>query len=68
MKRLLVFVGLLSILAADLAVAGSLAPAPRVIAKYERNFLERTGAMTLEEVLDTGIIRYFLTGGCLFSS
>ncbi len=63
MKRLLVFVGLLSILAADLAVAGSLAPAPRIIAKYERNFLERTGALTLEEVLDTGIIRYFLTGG-----
>ena len=63
MKRLLVFVGFLAILAADLAVAGSLAPAPRVIAKYERNFLERTGAMTLEEVLDTGIIRYFLTGG-----
>ena len=63
MKRLLVFVGFLAILVADLAVAGSLAPAPRVIAKYERNFLERTGAMTLEEVLDTGIIRYFLTGG-----
>ncbi len=63
MKRLLVFVGFLAILAADLAVAGSLAPAPRVIAKYERNFLERTGALTLEEVLDTGIIRYFLTGG-----
>ena len=63
MKRLLVFVGFLAILAADLAVAGSLAPAPRIIAKYERNFLERTGAMTLEEVLDTGIIRYFLTGG-----
>ncbi|MCY3770009.1 MAG: TonB-dependent receptor [Gammaproteobacteria bacterium] len=60
---LLVFFGLFATLAAQDAAAGSLAPAPRVIAKYERNFLERTGAMTLEEVLDTGIIRYFLTGG-----
>lgn len=63
MKSLLVFFGLLAMLAADIAVAGSLAPAPRIIAKYERNLLERTGALTLEEVLDTGIIRYFLTGG-----
>ncbi|MDE0704434.1 MAG: TonB-dependent receptor [Rhodospirillaceae bacterium] len=45
------------------AYAGSLAPAPRVIAKYERNFLERSGSQTLGELLNTGIIRYFLTGG-----
>ena len=49
--------------AANAAYAGSLAPAPRVIAKYERNFLERSGSQTLEELLNTGIIRYFLTGG-----
>ncbi len=49
--------------AANAAHAGSLAPAPRVIAKYERGFLERSGSQTLEELLDTGIIRYFLTGG-----
>ena len=45
------------------ADAGSLAPQPRVIAKYERGFLERSGSQTLEELLNTGIIRYFLTGG-----
>ena len=49
--------------AANAAHAGSLAPQPRVIAKYERGFLERSGSQTLEELLDTGIIRYFLTGG-----
>ena len=38
-------------------------PAPRVVASYDRNFIERSGAQTLEELLDTGIIRYFLTGG-----
>ena len=45
------------------AHAGPLAPKPNVIAKYERAFLERSGSQTLEELLDTGIIRYFLTGG-----
>ena len=39
-----------------------MAPAPRVVASYDRNFLERSGAQTLEELLDTGIIRYLLTG------
>jgi len=50
-------------LAAHAAHAGPLAPQPRVIAKYERGFLERSGSQTLQELLDTGIIRYFLTGG-----
>ena len=45
------------------AEAGPLAPQPRVVAKYERDFIERSGAQTLQELLDTGIIRYFLTGG-----
>ena len=34
-----------------------------VVATYDRNFIERSGAQTLEELLDTGIVRYFLTGG-----
>ena len=63
MKTLLVSLVVLAALAANAAHAGSLAPAPRVIAKYERNFIERSGAQTLEELLDTGIVRYFLTGG-----
>ena len=48
---------------AGAAEAGPLAPQPRVVAKYERDFIERSGAQTLQELLDTGIIRYFLTGG-----
>ena len=43
--------------------AGSLAPAPIIIAEYDRNFIERSGAQTFEEMLDTGILRYFFTGG-----
>ena len=45
------------------AQAGSLAPVPRVIAERDREFLERSGAQTIEELLDTGIVRYFFTGG-----
>ena len=53
----------LAVLAASAVDAGPLAPAPRVIAERDRDFLERTGAQTLEELLDTGIVRYFYTGG-----
>ena len=63
MKPLFVSLAALAVLAASVAHAGPLAPAPRVIATYERNFIERTGSQTLEELLDTGIIRYALTGG-----
>lgn len=63
MKTLLAWLAVLAVLATHVAHAGPLAPAPRVIAKYERNFIERSGAQTLEELLDTGIVRYFLTGG-----
>ena len=63
MKTLLALLALFAVLAANAAHAGPLAPAPRVIAKYERAFLERSGSQTLEELLDTGIVRYFLTGG-----
>ena len=63
MKTLLASLAVLAVLATHVAHAGPLAPAPRVIAKYERNFIERSGAQTLQELLDTGIVRYFLTGG-----
>ena len=63
MKNSWFSIALLAALAVNAAHAGSLAPAPRVVAKYERNFIERTGAQTLEELLDTGIVRYLLTGG-----
>ena len=63
MKTLLVALVAFAVLAVNAAHAGSLAPAPRVIAKYDRNFIERSGAQTFEELLDTGIVRYMLTGG-----
>ena len=43
--------------------AGPLAPGTRVITDRDRDFLEWSGAQTLEELLDTGIVRYFFTGG-----
>ena len=63
MKTLLALLAVVATLAANVAHAGPFAPAPRVVAKYERDFIERSGAQTLEELLDTGINRYFLTGG-----
>ena len=63
MKILLVSLAIVAALAVGAAQAGPLAPAPRVVATYDRNFIERSGAQTLQELLDTGIIRYFLTGG-----
>jgi len=50
-------------LAAGQVQAGALAPAPQIIAEYDRSFIERFGAQTFGEMLDTGIIRYFFTGG-----
>ena len=63
LSKLLLSLVLLATVNAKASHAGSLAPAPRVIATYEHDFLERSGSQTLEELLDTGIIRYFLTGG-----
>ena len=63
MKTLLMALAAFAALAVNAVHAGSLAPEPRVVAKYERGFIERSGAQTLEELLDTGITRYFLTGG-----
>ncbi len=53
----------LSLFTASVVDAGPLAPAPRVITDRDRDFLERSGAQTFEEILDTGIVRYFYTGG-----
>ena len=63
MKTLVASLAVVAALAVHAVHAGSLAPAPRVIATYERDFIERSGAQTLEELLDTGIVRYSLTGG-----
>ena len=66
MKTLLASLASLAVfalLATSVAHAGSLAPGPRVVAEYDRSFIERSGAQTLQELLDTGIVRYFLTGG-----
>ena len=63
MKTILASLAVVAVLATHMAHAGALAPAPRIIAKFERDFIERSGAQTLEELLDTGIVRYFLTGG-----
>ena len=59
----LILLALFSGLGADAARAGSLAPAPRVVVKLDRDFLEGSGSQNLQELLDTGIIRYLLTGG-----
>ena len=63
MKHRWVLIVAIAVLAAGTVDAGSLAPAPRIHAKYERDFLERSGSQTLAELLDTGIFRYLLTGG-----
>ena len=63
MKNLLAVVVATAMLSASLVNAGTLAPAPQIIAKYDRSFIERSGAQTFGEMLDTGIIRYFFTGG-----
>ena len=63
MRTFLASLAVAALLAAGAAEAGPLAPQPRVVAKYERDFIERTGSQTLEELLNTGIVRYFLTGG-----
>ncbi len=63
MRTFLTALFAVALLQTSAAHAGPLAPQPRVVAKYDRNFIERSGAQTLQELLDTGIIRYFLTGG-----
>ena len=63
MRTLLAALAAAVILAAGQAHGGALAPAPRIVAEYDRGFIERSGAQTFGEMLDTGIVRYFFTGG-----
>ena len=63
MRLVLAALAVAAMLAAGQACAGALAPAPQIIAEYDRSFIERSGAQTFGEMLDTGIIRYFFTGG-----
>ena len=62
-RTLLASLAVFAVLSASAAEAGDLAPVPRVVAERDREFLERSGAQTIEELLDTGIVRYFFTGG-----
>ena len=63
MRKVLAALAAAAILAAGHVHAGPLAPAPQIIAEYDRSFIERSGAQTFGEMLDTGIVRYFFTGG-----
>lgn len=61
--RRLAVLSLLAILTGSAAWSGPLAPEMRVVESRDRDFIERSGAQTLEELLDTGIVRYFYAGG-----
>ncbi len=63
MRIVLAALAMAAMLSAGQVRAGTLAPAPQIIAEYDRSFIERSGAQTFGEMLDTGIIRYFFTGG-----
>ena len=63
MRTILAALAAAVILAAGQAHGGALAPAPQIVAEYDRGFIERSGAQTFGEMLDTGIVRYFFTGG-----
>ena len=63
MRRALAAFAATAMLAACHVHADTLAPAPQIVAEYDRSFIERSGAQTFGEMLDTGIIRYFFTGG-----
>ena len=63
MRVIFAALAVVAILAAGEVRAGPLAPAPQIVAEYDRSFIERSGAQTFGEMMDTGIIRYFFTGG-----
>ena len=63
MRLVLAALAAAAMLAAGQVRAGALAPAPQIVAEYDRSFIERSGAQTFGEMLDTGIVRYFFTGG-----
>ena len=62
-RKLFAALAAVAVLLTSQVNAGVLAPAPQIIAEYDRKFIERSGAQTFGELLDTGIIRYFFTGG-----
>ena len=53
MRIILAALAVAAILVASEVRAGSLAPAPQIIAEYDRSFIERSGAQTFGEMLDT---------------
>ncbi len=63
MRKVLAAFAVFTMFAAGQVHGDGLAPAPQIIAEYDRSFIERSGAQTFGEMLDTGIIRYFFTGG-----
>ena len=63
MRKLIAALAVTAMLSVIHVHAGEFAPTPQIIAVYDRSFIERSGAQTFGEMLDTGIIRYFFTGG-----
>ena len=63
MRKLLAALAATAVLSVSQIHADALGPAPQIIAEYDRSFIERSGAQTFGEMLDTGILRYFFTGG-----
>ena len=63
MKNLVLGLAAIMLVGTNFADAGPLAPKPRVVFTYERSVIEQTGSQTLQELLNTGIYRYFLSGG-----
>ncbi len=63
MRKVFAALAATAILATVQVHAGPLAPALQIIAEYDRSFVESSGAQTFGEMFDTGIIRYFFTGG-----
>ena len=63
MRKLVTVLVLAALLSVGQVNADSLGPNPQIIAQYDRDFIERSGAQTYQEMLDTGILRYFFTGG-----
>ncbi|MCY3725208.1 MAG: hypothetical protein OXF95_01050, partial [Rhodobacteraceae bacterium] len=61
LPRLLLAI-LFLVLTTSSAWPDSLGPEMRVIASRDRDFIEKSGAATLEELLNTGIVRYFYAG------
>lgn len=63
MRHILIAFAATAMLTASQVHADTRGPAPQIIAEYDRSFIERSGAQTFGEMLDTGILRYFFTGG-----